>query len=113
MMARPRRELSIAQRAQFAAEDLFGDRQAIFVEHPLREIDKPPAHDLMNRGDRTGLDHGDERAPLFVIEFRGTPGRLAVDEPIRPLGVEPKNPIANGLEPDPAKPGRVARAPPS
>ena len=62
----------------------------------------------MNGGDRTGLDHGDKRAPLFVIEFRGTPGRLAVVEPIRPLGIEAKNPIANGLEPDPAEPGRVS-----
>jgi hypothetical protein len=108
VMARPRRELSIPQRAKFAAEDLFGDRQAIFVEQPLCEIDKPPAHDLMNRGDWTGLDHGHERAPLFVIEFRGTPGRLAVVEPIGSLGIEAKNPIANGLEPDPAKPGRVS-----
>jgi hypothetical protein len=112
MMARPRRELSIPQRAQFAAEDLFGDRQAVFSENPLRKIDEPPAYDLMNRRDRTGLDHGEECAPLFVIEYRGTPGRRAVDEPIRPLGIEPKNPIANGLEPDPAEPSRVSpRAP--
>jgi hypothetical protein len=26
---------------------------------------------------------------------------------IRPLAIEPKNPIAKGLQPDPAKPGRV------
>ena len=69
MMARPGRELSIPQRAQFAAQDLFGDQQAIFVEHPLHEINQPPAHDLVNRRGRTGLDHGDERAPLFVIEY--------------------------------------------
>jgi hypothetical protein len=61
----------------------------------------------MNGGDRTCLDHGQDREPLLVIEFRGTPGRLAVDEPIRPLGVEAKNPIANGLQPDPAKPRRL------
>jgi hypothetical protein len=62
----------------------------------------------MNGGDRTGLDPGHEGAPLFVIEFRGTPGRLAVDEAIGPLGIEAKNPIANGLEPDPPKPRRVS-----
>jgi hypothetical protein len=83
MMARPRREFSIVQRAQFAAQDLFGDRDAILVEHPLREIDQPPAHDPMDRRRRAGLDHGDERAPLFVIELRGMPGRLAVDQAIR------------------------------
>jgi hypothetical protein len=108
MMARPRRELSIPQRAQFAAEDLFGDRYAIFGENPLGKIDQPPAHDLMNGGDWTRLDHGEKCAPLFVIEFRGTPGRLSIDEPVRPFGVEAKNPIANGLEPDPAEPGRVS-----
>jgi len=74
MMTRPRRELAISQRAQFAAEDLFGDRQAIFVEHPLREIDKPPAHNLMDRGVRTGFDHSDKRAPLFVIKDARTSG---------------------------------------
>ena len=68
VMAGPCGELSIAQRAQFAAQDLFGHGQAIFVEHLLREINQPPAHDLVNGRDRTGLDHGDERAPLFVIE---------------------------------------------
>ena len=113
MMTRPRRELSIAKRAQFAAEDLFGDRYAIFIEDPLREIDQPPAHDLMNGGDRTGLDHGQDREPLLVIELRGTPGRLAVDEPIRPFGVEAKNPIANGLQSDPPSLAASARAPPS
>ena len=68
MMARPRREFSIVQRPQFAAQDLFGHRQAVFVEHPLRQIDQSPAHDLMNRRGRTGFDHGDERTPLCVIE---------------------------------------------
>jgi hypothetical protein len=108
MMARPHRQLPIIQRAQFAAEDLLGDRHAIFVEHPLRQIDQPPAHDLIEPGDRTGLDLGDERAPLFVIELGGTPGGFVVRQPTRPLGVEPKHPIAKGLTPDPSQPGRVS-----
>src|SRR6202453_4592243 len=61
VMTGPRRELSIAQSAQLAAQDLFGHRQAVFVEHPLRQIDQSPANDLMNRRGRTGFDHGDER----------------------------------------------------
>jgi len=107
VVARPRREFSIAQRAQFAAQDLFGDRDAILVEHPLRQIDQPPAYDPMDRRGRTGLDHGDERAPLLVIEFRGMPGRLAVDQPIRSSPIEPQDPIANGLEPHAPEPSRV------
>jgi len=111
MMARPRREFSIVQRSQFAAQDLFGDRDAILVEHPLREIDQPPAHDPMDRRRRASLDHGDERAPLLVIELRGMPGRLAVDEAIRSSEIESQDPIANGLEPHARKSSRVrARA---
>jgi hypothetical protein len=108
VMTGPRRELSITQSAQLAAQDLFGHRQAVFVEHPLRQIDQSPANDLMNRRGRTGFDHGDERAPLCVIEQARTSGRFAIDEPVRPLGVEPKHPIAKGLKTDPSKPGRVS-----
>ena len=107
VMTGPRRELSIAQSAQLSAQDLFGHRQAVFVEHPLRQIDQSPANDLMNRRGRTGFDDGDERAPLCVVEQARTSSRFAIDEPVRPLGVEPKHPIAKGLKTDPSKPGRV------
>jgi hypothetical protein len=95
------------QRAQFATQDLFGDREAVVIEHPLREVDQSPAHDPMDRRDRAGLDHRDERTPLVVIELRGMPGRLAVDEAIRSPQIRPEHPIADGLEPDPSKPSRV------
>lgn len=108
MMARPRRQFSIAQRAKFAAEDLFGDRQAVFGEHPLRQIDQPPAHDFVDRGDGSSLDHGDQRAPLFVIEQARTSCRLAVDEPVWPLGIEPKHPIAKRLKSHTPKPSRFS-----
>ena len=111
MVAWPRGEFSIAQRAQFAAEDLFGDRDAILVEHPLRQIDQPPAYDPMDRRGRTRLDHGDQRTPLIVVELRRMPSRLAVDQPIRSSPIEPQDPIANGLEPHAPEPSRVrARA---
>jgi hypothetical protein len=39
------------------------------------------------------------------------PGRLAVDEAIRPSEIEPEHPIANGLQPHAPEQGRVgARA---
>ena len=106
-MTRLRRQFSRAERAQFAAQDLFGDRRAIFVEHPLRRIDQPSAHNPANRRDRTGVNHADERAPLFVIEQARRSRRPAIDKPVRPLGVEPKRPSANGLEPDPSEPSRI------
>jgi hypothetical protein len=61
----------------------------------------------MDRGVRTGFDHSDKRAPLFVIKDARTSGRLAIDESVRPLGVETKHPIAKGLLPDPSQPSRV------
>ena len=61
----------------------------------------------MDRGNRTGLNHGDERAPLLAVEQRRTSGRLAIDETIRPFGVEPKHPIAKRLQADPSEPSRV------
>ena len=112
VVARPRREFSIAQRAQFAAQDLFGDREAVFVEHPLREIDQPPAHNPMDRRDRTGLDHGDERTPLVVVELRGMPGRLAVDEAIRSPSLNRRTQSRMVCSPTPPSRAASAREPP-
>ena len=45
------------------------------------------------------------------LSFEGMPGRLAVDEAIRPPEIEPEDPIANGLQPHAPEPSRVrARA---
>jgi hypothetical protein len=42
-MARPCRELAIAHSAQFPAQDLFGHRDAIFLENPPCEVNQAPA----------------------------------------------------------------------
>jgi hypothetical protein len=38
-------------------ERLLGDRDAEFLQDPLRQIDQPPAHHTVRRWDRTTLDH--------------------------------------------------------
>ena len=67
----------------------------------------------MDRRDRTGLDHGDERAPLVVVELRRMPGRLAVDEAVRSPAIEPDHPIAKGLQSHTPSRAASAREPPS
>ncbi len=42
MVARSGREFAVAHGAQFPAEGLLGDRDAEFLEDPLRQVDQPP-----------------------------------------------------------------------
>ena len=52
-----------------------------------------------------GLTGGSEALP--VIQLRWLVWGLAVDEPIRPPGVEPQRPVASGLQADVANPGCI------
>jgi len=111
MMARPRREFAKAEAPQFTAERLFRNRDPELLEHPLRQIDQPPAHDAMDGGDRAVLHNVPQCLALIVVEKTGSARRLAVHKGARTLGVEAKNPIAHDLQPDAADPRRVrARA---
>src|SRR5262249_12515068 len=69
MVARSGREFAVAHGAQLPAERLLGDRDAEFLEDPLRQIDQPPAHHAMDRRDRAALDHAGDGPPLKVIEL--------------------------------------------
>ena len=97
-MARASRKLAIAHLAQHAAERLLGDDDAEFLENPLAEIDDPPAHDPMNRRDRPALDDRRQRRPMLVVQPRRLPRRLAVDQAVRTMRVEPDHPVANDLQ---------------
>ena len=102
VMAGAGRKLAIAHLAQFAAERLLGDDDAEFLENPLAEIDDPPAHDPMNRRDRPALDERRERRAMRLIEPPLPARRLALDQAVRPLRVEPHHPVANDLKRHPA-----------
>ena len=115
-MARPGRQLAQLQGAQFAAQRLLADRNAEFVEHPLRQVDQPPAHDAVNRRDRAALDDLQQRLPVRLpvrlAEQRGVAGRLAVHQPRRSLGVEGQHPVPHRLQPNPADPSGIAAGAP-
>ncbi len=102
MVARTGREFAVAQGAQLPAERLLGDREAEFLEDPLREIDQPPPHHAVDRWDRATLDHLGDHPALAVIELGGPARRLAIQKTLRPPRIEPQNPVPDDLERHPA-----------
>ena len=96
------RELTISHGAQFPAQCLLGDDDAEFLEDPLAEVDDPPAHDAMHGRDRAALEYRGERGSVRAVQTRRLSGRLAINQPFRPMGVELHHPIANDLERHPA-----------
>jgi hypothetical protein len=97
-MARTSRKFAIAHGAQFAAQCLLGDHDAEFLVNPLAEIDDPPSHDAMNSRDRAALDDCDQGGAMAVVQPRLLSRRLAIDQAVRPVSVEPEHPIANDLK---------------
>ena len=79
-MARSSRELAITHGAQFPAQRLPGDDDAEFLEHPLTEIDDPPAHDAMNRRDWTALDDRRQRRTVLIVQPRRLSRSLAIEQ---------------------------------
>ena len=67
MVARARRKLAIAHRAQLAAQRLPGDDDAELLEDPLAEIDDPPAHDAVDGRDRSALQSRGDGGAMRVI----------------------------------------------
>ena len=97
-MARSSRELAITHGAQFPAQRLPGDDDAEFLEHPLTEIDDPPAHDAMNRRDWTALDDRRQRRTVLIVQPRRLSWSLAIEQTLGAIGVEFDHPIANDLK---------------
>ena len=56
----------------------------------------------MDRRRRAVLNHLCHGLALAVVQLAGVPGSLAVDQAFRPAGVEPHNPVPDGLQPDAA-----------
>jgi len=100
VMTRPGRELSIIHRPQFSAQRLLGDTDSEVVPKPLAQIDQPPPHHPVDSGDRAALDHRRQSGAVAVVQSRWLAGRLAVYQPVRPVGVELHYPIANDLHGD-------------
>ena len=65
-----------------------------------------PTHDTVDRRNRSALNKPSERLSL-VIELGRLACSLAVNQTIRPLGVETENPVTDHLEPDSTDPRRL------
>ena len=100
MVAGARREFAVAHGAQLPAERLLGDSDAELLKDPLRQIDQPPAHNAVDRRERTILNDLRDNLALGVIELGGLTRRLAVQETNWPARVEPQYPVPDDLKPN-------------
>ena len=58
--------------------------QGKFLKDPLRQIDQPPAHNAVDRRERTILNHlRDNLALGITLSFGGWPGDLPSSSPFR------------------------------
>ena len=102
-----RRYLAKPQRPQFTAHRRLINRNAELFEYPMRQVLSAPTHDTVDRRNRSALNKPSERLSLPVIELGRLACRLAVNQTIRPLGVETENPVTDHLEPDSTDPRRL------
>ena len=73
----------------------------------MRQVLSAPTHDTVDRQNRPALNDPSERLSMPVIELGRLACRLAVNQTIRPLGIETENPVTDHLEPDSADPRRL------
>ena len=64
----------------------------------------------MHGRDRAALEYRGERGAVRAVQTRRLSGRLAINQPFRPMGVELHHPIANDLERHPADLRRLGPA---
>ena len=64
----------------------------------------------MDRWDGTAFDDRHKRLALGIIEPGPLAGHLAINQPIRPAGIKPHDPVAHNLQTHTADPGRIAAA---
>src|SRR3954471_4909861 len=69
IVARARRELAIAERAQFPAQRRLADRDPKLLPDPQGEILQPPAHHAMDRRRRAVLNHLCQGLALAVVQL--------------------------------------------
>ncbi|KQP51166.1 hypothetical protein ASF41_13370 [Methylobacterium sp. Leaf111] len=68
----------------------------------LGQIAQPPPHHTVYGRRRSLFDQRLEDIALVGVQARTGPGGLAIDQPVRSIGVEGHDPVAHRLQPDPA-----------
>lgn len=101
MVDRPCRVLAEPQSLQLTADSGLVQRNTELLEDPLRQVFQPPAHNTVDRRDRTCLDNLGQRSAVPVVQLRRLARCLSVDQSAWPLGIEAQHPISNELKPDP------------
>jgi hypothetical protein len=110
VMTRTSGELAVAQRPHLTAQGLFRDRDPELLPEPLGQIDQAPTHDPVHRRDRAIVDARHQGGPMRVSEPGWLAGRLAVDQPLGPVRVEPHHPVPHDLPRNPTDPGSFGPA---
>ena len=64
----------------------------------------------MDRRDRTGFDDRCKRLALGIMKLGLLAGPFAINQRIRPAGIEPHNPVPHNLQTCPADPRSIAPA---
>ena len=100
VMTGPRAELAISQGTHFATQRLAGHADPKLLPQPLAKIDQTPANNIVDGRDRTTLNDRRQRSPMRVGQSRFRARRLAVQQAIRPLRVEPQHPVPDDLQSD-------------
>lgn len=106
MVARSRGEVLVAQLLQLAADGGLIERDREFVRELLDKINQAPAHDPMDRWDRSAFDHIYQRLALRTVKPGTGARRLAVQQAIGATRIEPEDPVSHDLKSDPANPSR-------
>lgn len=112
MVARPRRELDVAQ-LQLAPYGCFVERYRELLVQPLDQVDHPPANNPVDCRDRTALDSLDQCTPSGIIEPGARAGVLPSSGPSGPRALNRTTQSRTICKPTPPIRAAVVRLPPS
>jgi hypothetical protein len=86
----------------------FIKRDRKFRVEPLCQVSQPPAHNPIDRWDRTALDDRQKGLVLGIIKLSRLTRCLAITERIWATGIELHNPIAHDFQTNAANPCSIA-----
>ena len=110
MMTWPCRKLAVSHCPQLTADRILADRHTKLVPDPLAQIDDAPANHAVARRYGATLHDRCKRCQLFGRQLGRFARRLAIDQPIRTVGVEFLDPVTDDLNRDAAQPSCLAAA---
>lgn len=111
MVTRSGRQLAEVQSPQLMAERKLGNPDPVLFAEPLPQVGQAPADHSVDGRDRARLSHFTQVLTTLIAQDRRLAERLAIREPIGPMGIEAQRPFTHGLQANPTDLGRLgARA---